>query len=42
MNLDLDEVTWEKYRCESCGRRFLSMAKRPRCPSCSSEEVTRA
>jgi predicted RNA-binding Zn-ribbon protein involved in translation (DUF1610 family) len=42
MNLTLEEVTWEKERCSSCGRRFLSMAKRPWCPDCGSVEVTRA
>ncbi|MDD1666071.1 MAG: hypothetical protein LUQ23_00850 [Methanomicrobiales archaeon] len=41
MNLDLDMATWERYRCERCGKNFISMSKRPRCPACRSEEVKR-
>jgi predicted Zn-ribbon and HTH transcriptional regulator len=41
MNLDLEPASWEKYRCQECGRTFLSLAKRPTCPGCRSEKVTR-
>jgi predicted Zn-ribbon and HTH transcriptional regulator len=42
MNLTLEETPWEKYRCDGCGKTFLSMAKKPRCPDCRSDEVRRA
>jgi rRNA maturation endonuclease Nob1 len=36
------ETSWfERYSCSSCGKKFKAMGKKPTCPSCQSEDVTK-
>ncbi len=37
--LEMEEVPWEKYLCQACGRTFRSMGRSPRCPDCGSQEL---
>jgi predicted Zn-ribbon and HTH transcriptional regulator len=40
MNIDVDEIRWNKYRCEDCGKGYKrTVRKCSICPDCKSENV---
>ena len=39
VGLDVDELSWYKYRCTRCGHVYKSTGKKSICPTCRSEDV---
>jgi rubrerythrin len=39
MDVDLDEVKFNKYKCKDCDSTFKGAGKKPTCPSCGCEDV---
>jgi Zn finger protein HypA/HybF involved in hydrogenase expression len=42
MEIPPDRVKGKNYKCKECGEKFISVSKRPMCPSCQSEDVAEA
>jgi rubrerythrin len=40
IDLEMDEVESEKYKCYDCGGYFKGAGKKPVCPLCDSEKYT--
>ena len=39
IDVDLESVKYNRYKCKDCDNTFKGAGKRPICPSCGCEEV---
>jgi len=39
LDIEIEELELERYRCKDCGNKFDAMGERVICPACQSENV---